>query len=186
MKANDIRKGQALRIDGKLFVVTDVQHRTPGNLRAFVQVKIKDVKAGNVLDRRFSSTEEVEGVNLDRRDVEYLYKDSTGAVFMDNESYEQFTIPDDVLGEALLFIKPNETIKGLFHDTTCLSVELPSAVELVIADTEPGIKNATATNVGKDATCETGLKIKVPPFINVGEKVRINTETLAYLGRVND
>ncbi len=186
MKANDLRPGRAIRIDGKLYVATQVMHRTPGNLRAFVQAKLKEVRAGTLIEKRFSSTEELDDVSLDRREVEYLYQDGSGAVFMDAENFEQFNINADVLGDALLYIKANEHIKGLFHEGNCLTVELPSTVDLVITDTPPGVKNATATNVMKPATCETGLQVKVPPFINVGEKVRINTESGEYLSRVND
>lgn len=186
MKANELRAGRALRLDGKLFIATQVMHRTPGNLRAFVQTKLRDIRSGALIEKRFASTEEVEDVSLDRRDMEYLYRDGDDAVFMDDETFEQFTLGGDLLGDCLLYIKPNEHIKGLFHESACLSIELPGTVDLVITETEPGVKHATATNVLKPATCETGLTVKVPPFISAGETVRINTETGEYLGRVNE
>jgi elongation factor P len=183
MKANDLKPGQVVNLDGTLYLVTKTEHVKPGKGGAFVQAKLKSIKHGNVTEKRFRSVDEVESTNLDRRDVEFLYSDGSGAVFMDNETYDQFTIPEEVLGDTLLYTKPNETIKGLFLDGTCLSVELPPSVELEIKETEPGIKNATATNVMKEAICETGLKVRVPPFISEGEKVRINTSTNEYQSR---
>lgn len=184
MKANEIRPGQVLNLDGTAYLVTSTENVKPGKGGAFVQTKLKSIKHGNVTEKRFRTADEVDATNLDRRDVEYLYSDNTGAIFMDGDNFEQFTIPADILGDTLLFIKPNESIKGLFLDGSCITVELPQAVELTITETEPGIKNATATNVLKEAVCETGLKVRVPPFIKEGEVVRINTETRDYLNRV--
>jgi elongation factor P len=173
-------------MDGKLFVVMTAQHRTPGNLRAFMQVKIKDVKTGAQIEKRLSSGEEVEEVNLDRREMEYLYSDNTGAVFMDTVNYDQMTIDPDVLGEALLYLKPNTMCVGLITEGRCVSIELPKVVELQITETPPGIKGATATNQLKDAVCETGLKTRVPGFIAQGEVIRISTETGDYLSRASE
>ncbi len=184
MKANEIKPGQVLNLDGTAYLVTKTENVKPGKGGAFVQTKLKSIKHGNVTEKRFRTADEVEGTNLDKRDVEYLYSDGTGAIFMDGESFEQFTIPEDILGDTLLFIKPNESIKGLFLDGSCITIELPMAVELQITETEPGIKNATATNVLKEAVTETGLKVRVPPFIKEGEVVRINTESREYLNRV--
>lgn len=186
MKSQELRPGNAIKLDNKLYVVTLAQHRTPGNLRAFIQVKLKEVKTGTIIERRLNSGEEMESVSLDRRELEYLYSDKDGAVFMDTTSYDQLTIPVDVLGDGLLYLKPNTSCVGLVTEERVVSVELPKVVELTITDTPPGIKGATATNQLKDATCETGLKIRVPPFINIGEKVRINTETGEYLSRAGD
>jgi len=183
MKANDLKPGQVLTLDGQLFLVTKTETVKPGKGGAFVQAKLKSIKHQNVTEKRFRSVDEVDSATLDRRDVEYLYSDGTGAIFMDCETFDQFTIPEDVLGDALKYIRPNETIKGAFYDGACLTVELPQAVTLTIAETEPGIKNATATNVMKEAVCDTGLKVRVPPFINEGEQVKINTETNEYLSR---
>ena len=185
MKANDIKPGQVLNLDGTAYLVTKTETVKPGKGGAFVQAKLKSIKHGNVTEKRFRSVDDVDSTNLDRRDVEYLYQDGSGAIFMDGESFEQFTIPEEILGDTLLFIKPNESIKGLFLEGNCITVELPSAVELEITETEPGIKNATATNVMKEAVCETGLKVRVPPFIKEGEVVRINTDTREYLNRAN-
>ena len=186
MKAIELKPGQVLNLDGNLLLVTKTEHVKPGKGGAFVQAKLKSIKHGNVTEKRFRSVDEVESTNLDRRDIEFLYAEGENGVFMDCESYDQFTIMADVLGDSLLYCKPNEVIKGLFYEGQPLTLELPQSVEHVIADTEPGIKNATATNVMKEATTETGLKVRVPPFINTGEKIRINTETCEYLGRVNE
>jgi len=175
----------AVRIDGALFIITQYTHVTPGNLRAFVQVKLKNLTSGATIEKRLRSGEDVEQIDLDRRQVEYLYSDADGAVFMDSETFDQFTISEDVLGDALKFMKPNTTIVGLMHDGRAISVELPASVELEVTDTPPGIKNATATNVMKEATLETGLVTKVPPFINVGEKIRVSTATGEYQSRAN-
>lgn len=185
MKSTDLKPGMAVRIDGSLFIITQFTHVTPGNLRAFVQVKLKNLSSGASIEKRLRSGEDVEQIDLDRRQVEYLYSDGSGAVFMDSESFDQFTIAEDVLGDALLYMKPNTTIVGLMHDGRAISVDLPASVELEVTDTPPGIKNATATNVMKEATLETGLVTKVPPFINVGEKIRISTATGEYQSRAN-
>lgn len=186
MKSQDIRKGQAVVIDGNVFVVTQADYRTPGNLRAFMQVKIKNVKNGVILEKRLNSGEEVAEVSLDRRDLEYLYSDNTGAVFMDINSYDQLNIDPAVLGEALLYIKPNTNVTGLVVEEKVVSIELPKVVELQITETAPGIKGATATNQLKEATCETGLKTRVPSFIGNGEVIRISTETGGYLSRASE
>ncbi|MEE9403716.1 MAG: elongation factor P [Algisphaera sp.] len=183
MKANDIKPGQVLTLDGQLFLVTKTDTVKPGKGGAFVQTKLKSIKHNNITEKRFRSVDEVESTSLDRRDVEYLYSDGSGAIFMDTETFDQFTIPQEVLGKTLLYIRANETVKGAFYEGTCLTVELPLSVTLTIAETEPGIKNATATNVLKEAVCDTGLKIRVPPFIKEGEDVKINTETNDYLSR---
>jgi elongation factor P len=185
MKANDLRPGMALNENGMIFLVVKTEHVKPGKGPAFVQAKIKNLKTGQNLDKRLRTSEEVEQIILDRRDAEYLYSDGTGAVFMDSETFDQFTIPEETLGETMLYIKPNTTINVLVHNTTVVSIDLPAAVDLEITDTTPGIKNATATNQLKEATLETGLKTRVPPFINIGEVVRISTETGEYMSRVN-
>ncbi|MCE9591476.1 MAG: elongation factor P [Planctomycetes bacterium] len=186
MKSQDIRKGQAIVLDGTVFMVTQADYRTPGNLRAFMQVKIKNVKTGVILEKRLNSGEDINEVSLDRRDLEYLYSDNTGAVFMDIKSYDQLTIDPQVLGDSLLYIKPNNQVTGLVVDEKVVSIELPKVVELKITDTPPGIKGATATNQLKEATCETGLKTRVPGFIGTGEVIRISTESGEYLSRATE
>ncbi|MBK7405807.1 MAG: elongation factor P [Phycisphaerales bacterium] len=180
MKANDLRIGNGVRIDGKLYVVVGYEHRTPGNLRAFVQAKLRDVVDSKLIDRRFASTDELEEIDLDRREMEFLYADSTGATFMDSETYDQLVIHEDVLGNAMLYLVPNSKIVVLCFEGNPISMELPASVELEVTDTAPGIKGATATNQLKEAVCETGLKTKVPPFITTGEKIRISTTDGSY------
>jgi elongation factor P len=183
MRASDIRRGQAVIIDGKLFVVTNADHNTPGNLRAKVQFKLRDVLKGTIQDKRVGATDDIQTVNLDRRQVEYLYSDNEGHVIMDTETYDQNHIPKEVFGDDILYLKPNTQLNALFHDGKIMSYELPKTVDLQVTETQPGIKGATATNQQKDATLETGLKTRVPPFIQIGETVRINTETGEYLSR---
>jgi elongation factor P len=170
-------------MDGKLFLITEVEHRTPGNLRAFVQVKLRDLKSGSLIDKRLRSGEDVEQVDLDRRQMEYLYQQGSMAVFMDLESYEQVELPKEVVGDLTLYVLPNTQIIVLWCDGKPISVELPLVVTLTITDTPPGIKGATATNQLKEATCETGLKTRVPPFITTGEKIIISTADGSYRSR---
>lgn len=183
MRASDIRRGQAVVIDGKLFVVTNADHNTPGNLRAKVQFKLRDVTKGTILDKRVGATDDIDVVNLDRRVVEYLYSDNDGHVIMDTETYDQNSIPKEVFGDDILYLKPNTQLSALFHDGKIVSYELPKTVDMQVTDTPPGIKGATATNQLKEATLETGLKTRVPPFIEIGEVIRISTETGEYLSR---
>lgn len=184
MKSQELRNGMAVQIDGQIWLVISYEHVKPGKGPAYTQVKLRNIQTGNHIEKRLRSGEDVDQVSLDRRDMEYLYSDNTGAVFMDTETYDQTTISPDVLGNALEYLKPNTTVKGLVHGQKVISVELPPVVELEITDTPPGIKGATATNQLKEATCETGLKTRVPPFITTGESVRVSTETGEYLGRV--
>lgn len=183
MKSTDLRPGMAVKIDGNVYVITQFQHVTPGNLRAFVQVKLKRVPDGTTIEKRLRAGEDVESVNLDRRQAEYLYSDPTGHIFMDSENYDQFTLSNDLASEAMHYIKPNTTITVLFTEGNPVSLELPMMVDLEVTDTPPGIKGATATNQLKEATLETGLKTRVPPFINVGEVVRISTSDGSYQSR---
>lgn len=183
MKANDIRTGYALNIDGQLWIVTSREHVKPGKGPAYVQVKIKSVATGNVQEKRLRTSEDVEQAILDRREMQYLYKDATGCVFMDNESFEQLTIPEDLLGDAMLYIKENNDIAVLMHGEKPVSIDLPAAVDLIVTETAPQPRGATATNQLKEAELETGLKTRVPPFIEIGELIRVSTEDGSYIGR---
>src|SRR6476659_9184797 len=174
MRASDIRKGQAVIMDGQLMVVTNADHNTPGNLRAKVQFKLRDVAKGTIQDKRVGATDDIETTNLDSRNVEYLYSDNEGHVLMDTETYDQNTIAKEVFGDDILYLKPNTQLKALFHNGKVVSYELPKTVDLKVTDTPPGIK---------DATLETGLKTRVPPFIEIGEVIRINVESGQYLSR---
>lgn len=183
MKSTDLRPGMAIKLDGNLYVITQFQHVTPGNLRAFVQIKIKNLENGTIIEKRLRSGEEVERVELDRREMEYLYQEAGGYVFMDQKDYDQITLSKDLIEDSMGFVKPNTVINVLICDGRPVSVELPTVVELKVIDTPPGIKGATATNQLKEATLETGLKTRVPPFIGVGEVVRINTVDGSYNSR---
>jgi elongation factor P len=183
MRASEIRKGTAVIVDGKLFVVTGADHNTPGNLRAKVQFKLRDVSKGTIQDKRVGATDDIQTTTLDSRKVEYLYSDNDGHILMDLETFDQNTISKAVFGDDIKYLKPNTEMTALFHEGKIVSYDLPKTVDLKITDTAPGIKGATATNQMKDAVLETGLKTRVPPFIEVGEVIRINTETGDYLSR---
>lgn len=173
----------AIMIDGQLFVVTRYTHITPGNWRGMVNLKIRNVATGAALERRFRSEDNLDRVDLDRRQIEYLYSDPSGHVFMDNETFDQFTLPSDLIDESMVYLKPNTQITGLFCEGRSVSIELPKTVDLEVVDTPPVVKGATATNQLKEATLETGLKTRVPPFINIGETIRISTEDGSYQAR---
>lgn len=183
MKANDMRTGTAVRVDGRLYVVVRTEHTKPGKGPAYIQARLKDVVSGANIDRRFSSTDSVDDVMLDRRSMEFLYSDASGAVFMDNETFEQMTIPHEVLGDALLYLAPNTTVTVLCHEGSAVTLELPAAVELTVVETPPGIKGATATAQLKEATCDTGLRTRVPPFIAPGERIKVSTADGSYIAR---
>jgi elongation factor P len=183
MRASDIRRGTAVIMDGKLYVVTNADHNTPGNLRAKVQFKLRDVSKGTIQDKRVGATDDIETTTLDNRKVEYLYSDNDGHVVMDIETFDQQPIPKEVFGDDILYLKPNTQLTAMFHEGKVVSYELPKTVDLQVTDTQPGIKGATATNQMKDAELETGLKTRVPPFIEIGEVIRISTETGQYQSR---
>ncbi len=183
MRANELKPGMAVNMDGRLYVCVKTDHVKPGKGPAYVQAKLRAIDGG-IAEKRFNSDAQIDGATLDRREMEYLYSDASGATFMDSEDFEQVIIPTDVLGDALLYIRPNGTCNCLFHEGSPVSVDLPSAVDLEITDTPPGIKGATVTNQLKEATLETGLKTKVPPFIVTGETIRVSTDDGSYLSRV--
>jgi elongation factor P len=183
MQASSLSPGMGVKIDGKLFVVTGIEHRTPGNLRAFVQLTIKDVIKAQTLEKRYKPTDEIELIDLDRREMEYLYSDNTGATFMDGESYEQYTMNEALLGNALKFLRPNSKTMVLLHDGNPILIELPASVELTVKDCPPEVKGATVTNQTKDAEMETGLTVRVPAFIKSGETLRVSTADGSYQSR---
>jgi elongation factor P len=183
MKVIDMRPGYGFKMDGKVFIVTGYEHRTPGNLRAFIQLKYRNVQTGQTLEKRFNPSEDLDLIDLDRRPVEYLYSDSSGATFMDTETYDQATIPASVLGDALKYLRPNAQCVVLFSEGKALFVEMPASVELVVKDTPPGIPGATVTNQLKEATMETGLVTRVPAFIKIGETIKVSTEDGSYQSR---
>ena len=183
MKASDLRPGMALTLDGQLYVCFAAMHVTPGNLRAFVQAKLRRISDRVIIEKRLRSTEEIKQTFLDRRQMEYLYSDDTGHILMDSQSYDQITVSDDLIGESIKFFRPNTPLTALLHQENVVAIELPKAVELTVTETTPVPKGATVTSQLKDAVLETGLKTRVPPFINVGEVVRISTEDGSYISR---
>lgn len=185
MKANDLKPGVAVNVDGRLYVVTNAVHTKPGKGPAYIQAKMRSIDGSGTVEKRFNSTDNVEGATLDRREMEFLYPDgSGGGTFMDTENYDQVELNEDILGDTLLYLAPNSTCNILFHEGKAVVIELPASVELTITDTPPGIKGATATNQLKEATCETGLKTKVPPFIVTGERIKVSTADASYISRV--
>ena len=183
--ANDIRKGNVILLDGVLYICTDFHHNTPGNKRGIIQAKLKELQGGTIINRKFSSTEKVEFAFLDKRSCEYLYRDGANHVFMDSETFEQHFLSDETVGDEMRFIVENSTAQVTFYEGTAVSIELPGSVELVIKHTEPGLKGDSVSNVFKPATLETGLEIKVPNHINIGDRVKVSTQTCEFQGRVN-
>lgn len=183
MKATQLRPGLGIKMENRIAVLTNVEHRTPGNLRAFIQITYKEVLSGKTLEKRLGSGDDIEVIDLDRRPMEYLFSDSSGATFMDSENYEQLTMPVDVLGTSLQYLRPNSVAVVLLYDGNPVTLELPAAVELTVKDCPPEVKGATVTNQTKDAEMETGLKVRVPAFIKVGESLKISTADGSYLSR---
>lgn len=181
--ANDLRKGQAIRYNGDVAVVLEVQHRTPGNLRAFVQAIIRSIKTGKSADVRFSSTEKVELVETDRKTLEFSYKDADGYHFMDPDSYETVTLPTVLIGEGKDYLVENLPVAVLYAENKPVQVELPASVNLKVTQSAEGVRGDSANNVQKPATLETGKIVQVPLFIKEGETVKISTANGAYMGR---
>ena len=178
-----MKKGMLVKIDNDLFRVLELQHVTPGNLRGFVRVKFRNIRSGTLSDQKLRSEDTVERATLDETEMQYLYQDGDSFYFMDTTSYEQVHISSEALGESVSYLKPEMTIKVEFYGTEPVGIELPQTVDLKVTDTVPGIKGATASNQIKPATTETGLVVNVPPFINTGDVIRVNTETGEYLSR---
>jgi elongation factor P len=181
--ANDLRKGMAVRYHGDVAVVLDVQHRTPGNLRAFVQATLRSIRTGKSSNVRFSSTESIELVDVTRRKLEYSYKDQDGFVFMDPENYETETLNADLVGDAADYLTENLAVELLYAEGKPVELDLPSSVTLKVVESAEGLRGDSATNVQKPAKLETGKSVQVPLFIKEGETIRIDTRTGSYLGR---
>ena len=172
-----------IKIDADLYRALDVQHVTPGNLRGFVRVKMRNIRSGVLADNRFRSEDQVERAVLDEREMQYLYQDGDDYYFMDIVTFDQIHISSEALGDSVNYLKPEMTIQVEFYGTEPVGIELPQTVDLKVTDTVPGIKGATASNQIKPATLETGVVVNVPPFINTGDVIRVNTETGEYLSR---
>lgn len=185
ISASDFRNGLTIEFENSVYTVVEFQHVKPGKGAAFVRVKMKDVIKGGVIERTFNPTEKVDKATIDRKDMQYLYNDGDLFYFMDNETYEQIGLNKDELGDSLRFVKENEVVKILSHNGSVFGIEPPLFVELEVTHTEPGLRGDTATNVTKPAILETGAEIKIPLFINIGDKIKIDTRTGEYLGRAN-
>jgi elongation factor P len=170
--------------DGQLYSVIDRDLNTPGNWRAILNLKLKNLKTGAVTPRRFRPDDKAEQAYLDKRPMQYLYQEGDGYVFMDKETYDQMPLHKELAGELILYLKENDDAQVTFYDGKPISLELPATVELEVVETEPSVKGATAAAQYKPATLETGLKINVPPFVGIGERVAVDTRTGEYLGRV--
>jgi elongation factor P len=183
---SDIRNGAVLKIDGQLWAVIDFQHVKPGKGGAFVRTKMKNVMTGKVVDKTFNAGAKIETANVDRRDFQYLYKDGNDFVFMDTADYDQLTVGEAVVGDAANFMLENQSVTVALNEGLPLYVELPASVTLEITYTEPGLQGDRSTGGTKPATVETGYQIQVPLFLEQGTKVKVDTRTGDYLGRVND
>src|SRR3954471_3457703 len=184
LQATRMKKGMLIKIGQDLFRVLELQHVTPGNLRGFVRVKFRNIRSGTLSDQKLRSEDFVERATLDEREMQYMYKDGDSFHFMDTSTYEQLHIDLEVLGDTASYLVPEATILLESYGTEPVGIELPQTVDLKVNDTVPGIKGATASAQVKPATLETGLVVQVPPFVNVGDVIRVNTETGEYLKKV--
>jgi elongation factor P len=181
--ATQLRPGMIIKHNNDLHSVFSVEHRTPGNLRAFIQAKLRNLRTGAMFEHRFRSPDPIEKITVDEEEMEYLYNDGDAYYFMNTQNYEQIPLNRDVLGDAVDYLTPNLQIRIEFFDGKAVGVELPQTVDLKVVETEPGLKSATASSVTKPAKTETGLVVQVPPFINEGETIRVDTSEGAYLSR---
>ncbi len=184
MKANDIRKGMVIYYEGKPHLVMDFTHRTPGNLRAFVQVRLRNLNSGMSMDHRFSATETVEEARLDTRAMQVLYADANGVHVMDANTYEQFSLDPDLVGDDAAWMQPEMTFDATWLEGKPISFQLPSSLELDVVETAPVMKTATKTASSKPAKLSNGITIQVPEFVSQGERVRVNPRERAYIERV--
>ena len=181
--ATQMRPGMIIKHKDQLHLVFKVEHRTPGNLRAFIQAKLRNIRTGAMFEERFRSADAIEKVVVDEVSMDFLYSDGDDYYFMNPVDYEQTVLKGSTLGDAVEYLTPNLQIKVSYHDGNAVGIELPSAGELEVIETEPGLKSATASSVTKPAKMETGLVVQVPSFINEGEKIRVDTSEGAYLSR---
>jgi len=183
ISSTQMRPGMVVKFNNDLFSVFSVAHRTPGNLRGFVQAKMRNLKRGTMIEHRFSSEDKVERAILDEVEMEYLYDDGQNYYFMDTANYEQTHLSKELLGDATNYLIPQLKVKVEFYEGKPMSVELPATVDMTVVETEPGMKGASVSNVTKPAKMETGLVVQVPPFIKENEKIRVNTAEGTYQER---
>jgi elongation factor P len=183
VKATQLRPGMVIQLEGDLYAIFSVEHRTPGNKRGAMQTRMRNLRTGAIIDHKFRAEDSVDRAIVDEIEFEFLYSDGEGHHFMNLESYEQLALGRDVLGDAVEYLTPNLAVKLEFYDGKAIGVQLPDTVDLAVVETEPGIQKATASSVMKPAKLETGLTIQVPPFINIGDKVRVDTSEGRYVQR---
>jgi len=183
ISATQLRPGMVIKFNNELYSVFSVNHRTPGNLRGFVQVRMRSLRSGSMTEHRFSSEDKVEKALLEEQEMQYLYDDGEYYYFMNTENYEQMHLMKDLLGDATEYLIPDLMVKVEFYEGKPMSVELPATVDMMVVETEPGMKGATVSNVTKPAKLETGLVVQVPSFITEGEKIRVNTAEGTYQER---
>jgi elongation factor P len=181
--STQLRPGMVIKFNNELYSIFSVNHRTPGNLRGFVQAKMRSLRSGSMTEHRFSSEDRVERAMLEEREMEYLYDDGEYYYFMNTENYEQMHLMKDILGDAVSYLIPQLRVKVEFFEGKPISVELPPTVDMTVVETEPGMKGASVSNVTKPAKMETGLVVQVPPFIIEGEKIRVSTSEGTYQER---
>lgn len=184
ISTNDMRPGQTLNLDNGLFTIVDYQHVKPGKGQAFVKTKLKNLRTGAVVDKTFRADEKLDLAVLDKRDMQYLYEDDAGLVFMDNESYEQVHVDPALLGESRKFLKDSTIVTVPVYDGTPVGAEMPVSMELEVVDTEPGVKGDRVSGALKAATVETGAVVQVPLFVEKGERIKVDTRTGEYQSRV--
>ena len=185
MQANDLRPGMVIKHNNELFSIYKAEHRTPGNLRAFVQAKMRNLRTGAISDHRFRSTDDVERAIIDETEMQYLYSDGDSYCFMNTQTFDQVHLHRDVIADRAQFLVPDVMLKVEYYEGRPIDIQLPPTVDLKVVETEPGIKGGSATNVGKPAKLETGLVVQVPPFIGEGETIRVDTLEGKYLERAS-
>ena len=183
VSTNDLKNGMALALPEGLFTVVEFQHVKPGKGGAFVRTKLKNVRSGAVLERTYRADEKLEQAVIDKREMQYLYREGEHHVFMDSTSYDQMTVEGATLGEAVNYLKEGDTILLQMHDGEVVGTELPAAVELTVTETEPGVRGDTVSNVTKPATLETGAVVQVPLFVNVGDRIKVDPRDGRYISR---
>jgi len=183
ISSTQLRPGMVIKFNNELYSVFSVNHRTPGNLRGFVQAKMRSLRTGSMTEHRFSSEDRVEKAQLDEQQMEYLYDDGEYFYFMNTETFEQMHLTKEILGDATQYLIPQLHVAVEFYEGKAISVELPATVDMTVVETEPGLKGASVSNVTKPAKVETGLVVQVPPFIVEGEKIRVNTAEGTYQER---
>jgi elongation factor P len=182
----DLRKGAVIKFNSDPCLVLESEHRTPGNLRAFYQVKMRNLRSGKLLENRYRSGETIEFLRVEKKEYQFLYKDGDSFVFMDQESYDQVNVEPKNVGEAAAYLKEGAIVGITFNDTEILSVEAPTYVVLRVTQTEPGVKGDSVNNIMKPATLETGATIQVPIFVNEGDLIRVDTSNGGYMERVKE